>query len=114
MLNIRLTKAEYDECTGCMAEAGESAADSLPIFLLSIYCYSVYEGCGAQIADMIAQAPQVQAVPTQTYISCRCRLPRCDTEVFTGNYLRRPTFKDLFTAIYINNPGLTPVENCFT
>jgi len=40
MLNIRREeiralwnriKAEYDECTGCIAESGDSAADSLPI-----------------------------------------------------------------------------------
>jgi len=89
MLNIRREeirslwdriKAEYDECTGCIAEAGESSADSLPILKAKYgYCYSVYERCGAQIADIIAQAPQVQAVPTQTYISSGCRLPPCDT-----------------------------------
>jgi len=27
--------------------------------------------------------------------------------------MRWPTFRDLFTAIYINNPGLTPVEELF-
>jgi len=53
---------------------------------------------------MIAQAPQVQAFPTQTYISSGCQMPSCDTEAFTGDYLRWPTFRDLFTAIYINNP----------
>jgi len=89
-----------------------SSLDSLPI-LKAKYGYSVYERCGAQVADMIAQAPQVQAVPTQTYISSGCRLPPCDTEVFTGDYLRWPIFKDLFTAIYINNPRLTPVEKLF-
>jgi len=62
---------------------------------------------------MIAQAPQVQAVPTQIYISSGCRLPPCDTEVFTGDYLRWPTFRDLFTAIYIKNPRLTPVKKLF-
>jgi len=61
---------------------------------------------------MIAQAPQVQAVPTQTYISSGCQLPPCDTEAFTGDYLPWPTFSDLFTAININNPMLT--KNCFT
>jgi len=123
MLNIRREeiralwdriKAEYDECTGCIAEAGDSSADSLPVLKAKPgYCYSVYERCGAQIADMIAQAPQVQAVPTQTYISSGCRLPPCDTEAFTGDYLRWPTFRDLFTAIYINNPRLTSVEKLF-
>jgi len=84
-------KAKYDECTGCIAEAGDSAADSLSILKAKYgYCYSVYVRCGAQIADMIAQAPQVQAVPTQTYISSGCRLPPCDTEVFIGDYLRWP------------------------
>ncbi|XP_070068113.1 uncharacterized protein [Drosophila takahashii] len=82
------------------------------------YCYSAYERCGAQIADQIAQTPQnPQATSTpdtsQTYIPSGCHLPPCDTEVFTGDYLRWPTFRDLFTAIYINNPRLTPVEKLF-
>jgi len=61
MLNIRpkeiralwdRMKGECDECTGYMAEAGESAADSLPILRDKYsYCYSVYERCGAQVAD---------------------------------------------------------------
>jgi len=38
---------------------------------------SNYKRSGAQIADMIAQAPQVT---TQTYISSGCRLLQCDTE----------------------------------
>jgi len=114
MLNIRREeiralwnriKAENDEWTGCIGEAGYSAADSLPFLKAKYaYCFSVYERCGAQIADMIAQVPQVQAVPTQTFIYSGCRLSPCDTEVFTGDYFRWSTFRDLFTAIYINNP----------
>jgi len=73
-------KAEYDECTGCIAEAEDSAADSLPILKARYgFCYSVYERCVVQIADRIAQAPRVQAVPSQTYISSGCRLPPWDT-----------------------------------
>jgi len=60
-----LIKAEYDECTGCTAGAGDSAADSLTILKAKYgYFYAVYERCGAQIADMKGQASQVQAVPT--------------------------------------------------
>nr|XP_044248535.1 LOW QUALITY PROTEIN: uncharacterized protein LOC123002433 [Drosophila takahashii] len=96
-----------------------SAADMLPVLKAKYgYCYSAYERCGAQIADQIAQTPQnPQATSTpdtpQTYIPSGCHLPPCDTEVFTGDYLRWPTFRDLFTAIYINNPRLTPVEKLF-
>jgi len=50
---------------------------------------------------------------SQIYISSGCRLPPCDTEVFSGDYLRWPTLRHLLTAIYINNPGLTPVEKLF-
>ncbi|XP_070075699.1 uncharacterized protein [Drosophila takahashii] len=79
---------------------------------------SQHERCGAQIADQIAQTPQnPQATSTpdtpQTYIPSGCHLPPCDTEDFTGDYLHWPTFRDLFTAIYINNPRLTPVEKLF-
>jgi len=51
-------KVEYDECTGCIVAAGEIAADSLLIIRAkNKYGYSVYERCGAQIADMIEQVP---------------------------------------------------------
>jgi len=40
-------------------------------------------------------------------------LPPCDTEVFEGDYLKWPTFRDLCTAVYINNTRLTPVEKLF-
>ncbi|XP_043064772.1 uncharacterized protein LOC122320679 [Drosophila ficusphila] len=126
MLNIRREevralweriKKEYDECNVRLISAGDSAADSLPILRAKYnYCYGVYERCGANIEDLIAQAPrtpQTQADPSQTYVPSGCRLPPCDTEVFTGDYLRWPTFRDLFTAIYINNPRLTPVEKLF-
>ncbi|XP_037810627.1 uncharacterized protein LOC119602901 [Lucilia sericata] len=34
----------------------------------------------------------------------------CDVEVFDGDYASWPTFRDLFTTIYINNDRLGPVE----
>ncbi|XP_073820653.1 uncharacterized protein [Musca autumnalis] len=40
-------------------------------------------------------------------------VPPCDTEVFEGDYLSWPSFRDLFTAIYVNNKKLSPVEKLF-
>ncbi|XP_070144621.1 uncharacterized protein [Drosophila kikkawai] len=78
------------------------------------YCYSVYESCSVEISATIDSAtPQAVQPPSQPIISSGCRLPPCDTEVFDGDYLRWPTFRDLFTAVYVNNPRLTPVEKLF-
>ncbi|KMQ82157.1 gag-pol polyprotein precursor, partial [Lasius niger] len=109
---------EFDLCSECLVSAGEAAASNMPILRAKYsYCYSVYEWCVAQLVDKIEQGTS-QSIPTanaapQAYISSGCRLPPCDTEVFAGDYLRWPTFRDLFTAIYINNPRLTPVEKLF-
>jgi len=53
-----------------------------------------------------------KVTPSQNSKSHGCWLPAIDTEVFSGDY-RWPTFRDLFTAIYADNPSLTPVEKLF-
>ncbi|XP_043861816.1 uncharacterized protein LOC122756427 [Drosophila santomea] len=104
---------EYETCSDLMAQEG--SLDTVSILQAKYdYCYSVYESCAAQIGETIDRAtPQVAQAPSQPLISSGCRLPPCDTEVFDGDYLRWPTFRDLFTAIYVNNPRLTPVEKLF-
>ncbi|XP_073831520.1 uncharacterized protein [Musca autumnalis] len=41
------------------------------------------------------------------------RLPPCDTNIFKGGYQEWPTFRDLFTAIYITGSKLSNVEKLF-
>ncbi|XP_070068071.1 uncharacterized protein [Drosophila takahashii] len=60
-----------------------------------------------------SQHSTTSAATESTYIPSGCRLPPCDTEVFEGDYLKWPTFRDLSTAVYVNNPRLTPVEKLF-
>ncbi|XP_075159384.1 uncharacterized protein LOC142232519 [Haematobia irritans] len=55
--------------------------------------------------------PAAESVATTTGYSFT--LPPCDTEVFCGDYMAWPTFRDMFTAIYIKNSRLSPVERLF-
>ncbi|XP_070075709.1 uncharacterized protein [Drosophila takahashii] len=105
---------EYEICSDLIAQEG--SLDTLPLLQGKYdYCYSVYETCAAQISETLERVtPQaVQAPPSPPHILSGCRLPPCDTEVFDGDYLRWPTFRDLLTAVNVNNPRLTPVEKLF-
>ncbi|XP_044573635.1 uncharacterized protein LOC123257758 isoform X2 [Drosophila ananassae] len=110
-------ESEYDKCSQVLQQEASSSGEWQAIEAKYDYCYSVYERCVAQLTEVIER----MSVPTltrasstaQLSMSSGCRLPPCDTEVFRGDYLRWPTFRDLFTAIYVNNPRLTPVEKLF-
>ncbi|XP_065354551.1 uncharacterized protein LOC135949022 [Calliphora vicina] len=41
------------------------------------------------------------------------RLPPCDTDTFYGDFVTWPTFRDLFTALYIKNSRLSKIEKLF-
>ncbi|KAH8295520.1 hypothetical protein KR054_000642, partial [Drosophila jambulina] len=109
---------EYEACSELISVGFEGPADTLPTLQAKYdYSYFIYERCSAQLMEQIetisAKAAPVQPIPAQNSVPSGCRLPPCDTEVFSGDYLRWPTFRDLFTAVYIDNPALTPVEKLF-
>ncbi|XP_075167803.1 uncharacterized protein LOC142239957 [Haematobia irritans] len=41
------------------------------------------------------------------------KLPPCDTELFTGGYDKWPSFRDMFSAIYIKHPKLSSAQKLF-
>ncbi|XP_055846062.1 uncharacterized protein LOC129912000 [Episyrphus balteatus] len=51
---------------------------------------------------------------TQKSGSSHCiKLPPCDTDVFHGDYISWPAFRDMFDAVYIQHPKLGEVEKLF-
>ncbi|XP_049316416.1 uncharacterized protein LOC105234143 isoform X7 [Bactrocera dorsalis] len=41
------------------------------------------------------------------------KVPACDTEVFNGCYDQWPSFRDMFTAVYINHPKLSQAQKLY-
>ncbi|XP_075163827.1 uncharacterized protein LOC142236490 [Haematobia irritans] len=41
------------------------------------------------------------------------KVPPCDTENFQGGYEEWPSFRDMFTAVYINHPKLSAVQKLY-
>ncbi|XP_075167628.1 uncharacterized protein LOC142239732 [Haematobia irritans] len=41
------------------------------------------------------------------------KVPPCDTELFSGGYDKWPSFRDMFSAIYIKHPKLSPAQKLF-
>lgn len=102
---------DYDSCSELLAASVEPSDIGLTLQSKYEYCFSVYEKCVANLQELIEKATSQSSQASATIqpsISTGCRLPPVDTEVFAGDYLRWPTFRDLFTAIYIQNSRLTP------
>ncbi|XP_075163141.1 uncharacterized protein LOC142235769 [Haematobia irritans] len=41
------------------------------------------------------------------------KVPPCDTEIFKGGYEEWPSFRDMFTAVYVNHPKLTRAQKLY-
>lgn len=82
-------------------------------------CLIAYEETKAQIGDQLQlkelsnPAPQVETQPPQESSGMNLKVPPCDTEVFYGGYDQWPSFRDMFTAVYINHPKLSNAQKLY-
>lgn len=83
-------------------------------------CTQAFHKCKAKIIDMQKAnfvplvAPQVdQALQNSDNFSGCIKVPPCDTEVFYGGYEEWPSFRDMFTAVYVDHPKLSPVQKLY-
>ncbi|XP_036344395.1 uncharacterized protein LOC118753628, partial [Rhagoletis pomonella] len=106
----RKAKIAYEE----YLSSGAVEAKSASVKAKYKSTYSTYLRCMSNMAEFHAKL--VKSDKDTEDMSARehnIHLPPCDTDVFKGDYLSWPTFRDMFTAIYINNKRLTPVEKLF-
>ncbi|XP_036345253.1 uncharacterized protein LOC118754485 [Rhagoletis pomonella] len=83
-------------------------------------CLITYEDMKAQIGDqllLLNQATNTTPTPSmsqpQENSSFGLKVPPCDTETFYGGYEQWPSFRDMFTAVYINHPKLTKAQKSY-
>ncbi|XP_036336127.1 uncharacterized protein LOC118746379 [Rhagoletis pomonella] len=104
-------KAAYEELVNSDTLDAKAVSAVKPKYKSS---YAVYLRCMSNMADLHAKLVKsekdIEGTSVQEH---NIHLPPCDTEVFKGDYLSWPTFRDMFTAIYILNKRLTPVEKLF-
>ncbi|KAH8272134.1 hypothetical protein KR018_001743, partial [Drosophila ironensis] len=81
---------EFESCSDLVAQEGDTGAMAT-VQAKYEYCYSVFERCSAELDELIEAASPPAHQPSDD---------------FWG-------FRDLFTAIYRNNPRLTEVEKLF-
>ncbi|XP_075158202.1 uncharacterized protein LOC142231478 [Haematobia irritans] len=82
-----------------------------------------YKKCKADMLDLIeiekkhldkSSQPVVRTESkSPEEIGFSLKLPPCDTELFNGGYEKWPCFRDMFTAIYIKHPKLSPAQKLF-
>ncbi|XP_068144195.1 uncharacterized protein [Drosophila tropicalis] len=107
---------EYEKCEA-LSDGKDDSSEDLAIQAKYDKCYQVYERCTARLNELIhegsAPTPPNRHAPTSAPAERGCRLPPIDTEVFSGDYLKWPTFRDLFTAIYKGDSRISPVEKLY-
>ncbi|KAH8307509.1 hypothetical protein KR059_001064, partial [Drosophila kikkawai] len=105
---------EYETCSEVLAS--QNCKDTITVMQSKYdYCYTVYERYAANLNEIIEDSRALQSVQSSNLTPSQggCRLPPVECEVFNGDYVQWPTFRDLFSAIYIRNPRLSEVEKLF-
>uniref|UniRef100_W8ACZ8 Uncharacterized protein n=1 Tax=Ceratitis capitata TaxID=7213 RepID=W8ACZ8_CERCA len=103
--------------------------EDLPANFLALaegkYQFSIdtYENTKAKIVQQLKLISAVNQPMSSSQIEPRpkiveqpeiyLQLPPCDTETFYGGYDEWPSFRDMFTAVYINHPLLSPAQKLY-
>ncbi|XP_036319448.1 uncharacterized protein LOC118755451 [Rhagoletis pomonella] len=77
-------------------------------------CYAAFVRCMSKINDLSEKFEKSEKEDEDmSATQHNLHLPPCDIDAFKGDYLSWPTFRDMFTAIYILNKRLTPIQKLY-
>ncbi|XP_075157647.1 uncharacterized protein LOC142230914 [Haematobia irritans] len=115
--------SEYEKCLSSIEKKGadsgdasvsgkESQGDVGNIKEKYKRAYIAYTKCISSLKEL-GQEIRPKAQTAETGPSYSFNLPPCELAVFQGDYMSWPTFRDMFTAVCINNSKLSPIERLF-
>ncbi|XP_075162723.1 uncharacterized protein LOC142235354 [Haematobia irritans] len=96
----------------CINDPACEKKDKVTLKKKKVEVHNSYIRCMAFIGDIKSKIKESVSPPIQKTGSS-ISVPPCDTEIFHGDYLNWPSFRDLFTAIYVNNKKLSAVEKLY-
>ncbi|XP_037809054.1 uncharacterized protein LOC119601889 [Lucilia sericata] len=113
-------KITFDKCLDDLESSEDAEPEDIQVAESKFQStLNVYARCSKSIKIKIDELeaktkPKVSHHPNNDSnfdnVSHNLPLPPCDTDIFNGDYLSWPTFRDLFTALYINNSRLSNIE----
>ncbi|KAI8123984.1 hypothetical protein CVS40_5809 [Lucilia cuprina] len=102
-----IAKTNFDACTEAYYHCNSQITLLVKTFRVDT---SNMQGFNTSARFSIPQQASTQNFMPDT--SC-IKLPPCDTEILKGSYEQWPLFRDMFTAVYINHPKLTPIAKLY-
>ncbi|XP_075163230.1 uncharacterized protein LOC142235861 [Haematobia irritans] len=130
-------KLSYDKCLQDIEAEGEEEDEDkdgdkgFPSELETVKgkfqsAYISYCRCKVRLCELLSDFSSPMANPSQQPISSNVienipipgapsgfKLPPCEIPNFKGDFSTWPTFRDIFTAVCLNNPRLSSVEKLF-
>ncbi|XP_073841500.1 uncharacterized protein [Musca autumnalis] len=108
----------YEDCRDYDVKEGEAPVDLTKLRAHYRTAISVYKSTLGIINAEIDTLTNKSTEPLETTVQDNSvrrsiKLPPCDTDVFYGSYKTWPTFRDLFSAIYVENSGISKVEKLY-
>ncbi|XP_075150761.1 uncharacterized protein LOC142224870 [Haematobia irritans] len=107
----RKTRETKDKDTSSDSEEEGSELDSINARFHA--SYETYVRLVARLSSDIHTRSIAETSSQPTSPRNNFHLPPCDTESFKGDYQSWPSFRDMFSAIYVQNSSLSKVQKLF-
>ncbi|XP_075170227.1 uncharacterized protein LOC142242533 [Haematobia irritans] len=75
--------------------------------------YDTYVRIVSKLNSNIHERGRLPSIAPHNVPTSNFHLPACDTESFRGDYQSWPSFRDMFSAVYVKNSSLSKVQKLF-